>query len=143
MPAGTPVGLFAGHVFMGAPLRGDRLLALPPLVVRGVPIDLGINASASLGWSPSPTQAGLYAHTCGQGNLVAEWRVPDHVPPFAVLVAVSDGPLLESTPLCWNFDLHCVRGLYTLDDDENAPARVHGGRYAWFCNAIRSQQGNA
>ena len=24
-----------------------------------------------------------------------------------------------------------------------APARVYGGRYAWFCNAIRSQQGNA
>ena len=118
VPAGIPVGLFSGHVFMGTVLRGDRVLALPPVRAHGVYVDLGVDASAALGRFPSPTQAGLYSHVCNPGTLVAEWREVTHVPSFPVLVAVTDRRLHENVPLCWNFDLHCVHGCYTLDDSD-------------------------
>ena len=57
VPAGTPVGLFAGHVFVGSAERGDFLVALPPVVTRGGPLHLGVDAAASLARFPSPTLA--------------------------------------------------------------------------------------
>ena len=81
-----------------------------------------------LAGSPSPTQAGLYSHTCAPGTLVAEWREIEHAPPFSVLVAVSaDGRLHENAPLCWNFDLHCVQGCYALDDADGQDWCADGG----------------
>ena len=118
VPAGIPVGLFSCHVFMGTVLRGDRVLALPPVRAHGVSVDLGVDASAALGRFPSPTQAGLYYHSCNSGTLVAEWREITYVLSFSVLVAVTDGQLHENEPLCWNFDLHCTHGGYALDDSD-------------------------
>ena len=89
VPAGTPVGLFAGHVFVGPAVRGDYVVALPPMATRGGPLHLGVDAAASLARYPSPSQAGLYAHACDGGSLVAEWRALDHRPSFSVLVAVA------------------------------------------------------
>ena len=106
VPAGTPVGLFAGHVFVGPAVRGDYVAALPPIATSGGPLHLGVDAAASLARFPSPSQAGLYAHACAGGNLVAEWRALDHRPSLSVLVAVTDVALLKQSTLSWNFDLH-------------------------------------
>ena len=59
VPAGIPVGLFTGHVFMCSTLRGDLVLGLPPVRMHGVSVDLGVDASATLGQCPSPVQASL------------------------------------------------------------------------------------
>ena len=118
VPAGTPVGLFAGHVIVGPAARGDFVVALPPIATRGGPLHLGVDAAASLARFPAPTHAGLYAHACAGGNLVAEWRALDHSPSFSVLVAVAGDVLQEQSPLSWNFDLHCVGDSYTLGDND-------------------------
>ena len=127
VPAGTPVGLFAGHVFVGPAERGDFLVVLPPVATRGGPLRLGVDAAASLARFPSPTHAGLYAHACEGGNLVAEWRALDLRPPFSVLVAVAGGELPERSALSWNFDLHCVGGSYTLGDEDGQEWCAAGG----------------
>jgi hypothetical protein len=38
VPAGTMVGLFSGHVFLGVGARGTRTIPLPPVVVRGAAV---------------------------------------------------------------------------------------------------------
>ena len=125
VPAGSPVGLFAGHVFVGPAVWGDFLVAVPPTAVRGV--HLGVDAAASLARFPAPTHAGLYAHACAGGNLAAEWRALDHSPSFSVLVAVAGDVLQEQSPLSWNFDLHCVGDSYTLGDDDGRDWCAAGG----------------
>ena len=127
VPAGTPVGLFAGHVFVGPAARGDFLVAVQPIATRGGPLHLGVDAAASLALFPAPSHAGLCAHACAGGNLVAEWRALDHSPSFSVLVAVADGVILERSTLCWNFDLHCVGDSYTLGDDDGQDWCAAGG----------------
>ena len=127
IPAGTPVGLFTGHVYMGLTLRGDRSLGLPPVRIHDISVNLGIDSSATLGRFPSPIQASLFTHVCGQGNLVAEWRELDCSPAFEILVALSDGHLHENVPLCWNFDLHCIQDQYTLDDEDGQTWCAEGG----------------
>ena len=127
VPAGTPVGLFAGHVFVGPAVRGDYVVALPPVATRGGSLHLGVDAAASLARFPSPSQAGLYAHACVGGNLVADWGALDHSPSFSVLVAVAGDVLQEQSPLSWNFDLHCVGDSYTLGDDDGRDWCAAGG----------------
>ena len=95
--------------------------------MHGVSVDLGVNASAALGRFPSPIQTSLFAHVCGQGSLVAEWRELDCSPSFEILVAISDGQLHEDVPLCWNFDLHCLRDQYTLGDRDGQDWCADGG----------------
>ena len=127
VPAGTPVGLFAGHVVVGPAVRGDFLVAVPPISVRGVPLHLAIDATASLARFPAPTHAGLYAHACDGGNLVAEWRALDRSPSFSVRVAVAGDVLPEQSFLTWDFDLHCVGDSYTLGDDDGRDWCAAGG----------------
>ena len=127
MTAGTPIGLFVGHVFVGPASRGDFLVALPPIATRGGPLHLGVDAAASLALFPAPSHAGLYAHDCEGGNLVAEWRAIDHRLPLSVLVAVAEVDLHERVQLSWNFDHHCVDGSYTLGDDDGQDWCAAGG----------------
>ena len=129
VPAGVPVGLFAGHVLVGPVLRGDYLVALPPVPARGGVLRLGVDAAASLARFPAPSNAGLYTHDCEQGNLrvVAEWHALDSLP-FSVLVAVSDAELRERAQLCWNFDHHGVDDVsYTLGDEDGQDWCAAGG----------------
>ena len=127
MTAGTPIGLFVGHVFVGPASRGDFLVALPPIATRGGPLHLGVDAAASLARFPALSHAGLYTHDCEGGNLVAEWRAIDHRPPLSVLVAVAEVDLPGQAQLRWNFDLHCVDGSYTLGDDDGQDWCAAGG----------------
>ena len=127
IPAGTPVGLFTGHVYMGLTLRGDRSLGLPPVRVHGVTVNLGLDSSAELGRFPSPVQAGLYKHVCEHDTLVAEWRELDCSPAFEILVALAGNHMHEGDLLCWNFDLHCMQDQYTLGDQDGQAWCADGG----------------
>jgi hypothetical protein len=127
VPSGTPLGLFASHIFSGPYHRGDHYIVMPPVPSRGEPRQFCVDAAAALMCFPSPTQAGMYAHACINGTLRAECRHIDHDPPFAVLVALADGPLHEHTVLSWNFDLISLGDGYTLGDDDGQDWCAYGG----------------
>ncbi len=71
----------------------------------------------------------MYAHACVNGILRAraERCHIDHDPPFAVLVALADGPLPEHTILSCFFDLHSIGDSYTPGDEDGQDWCAYGG----------------
>jgi hypothetical protein len=73
LPAGTPIGLFAGHVTLDWHRRDATTLPLPTIPIHGVEVHLSIHASALMRRSPSPITAALFNHHCNEPTLHSTW----------------------------------------------------------------------
>lgn len=109
--AGTPVGIFSGHVVTEWHRRDTNTLPLPPLHIHGVCTRLSVHASASVGRAPTPTNAALYNHHCTEPTLRGEWWTAGQIP---CLVAVSVYDLVPGDRLTWNFNQHDPTAPYAM-----------------------------
>jgi hypothetical protein len=98
--AGTPVGIFSGHVVTEWHRRDTNTLPLPPLHTHGVCTRLSVHASASVGRSPNPTNAALYNHHCTEPTLRGEWWTTGQIP---CLVALSVYDLVPGDLLFYSY----------------------------------------
>ena len=109
--AGTPVGIFSGHVVTEWHRRDTHTLPLPPIQIHGVCTRLSVHASASVGRSPNPTNAALYNHHCTEPTLRGEWWTTGQIP---CLVALSVYDLVPGDRLTWNFNQHDPPAPYAM-----------------------------
>ncbi len=97
--AGTPVGIFSGHVALEWHRRDTNTLPLLPFAIHGVCTRMTMHASASVGRAPAPTVAALYNHHCTEPTLWGEWWTAGQIP---CLIAASIYDLVPGDRLSWN-----------------------------------------
>ena len=111
LPAGTPVGLFAGHVTLDWHRRDITTLPLPTFPIHGVEVRLSIHASALMRRSPSPITAALFNHHCNEPTLHSTWWLDGQIP---CLIALTSRDLYPGDRLSWNFNLHDPTAPYAM-----------------------------
>ena len=103
VPAGTLVGLFSGHIFIGAGARGTRTISIPPAAGAAAALQLAVDGAARSSRFPSAAEAALYSHSCTAATVVGTWWMDGPVP---CLVAHTSRRLTQLDRLVWDLDAH-------------------------------------
>jgi hypothetical protein len=98
IPAGTLVGLFSGHIFLGAGVRGTRTISIPPAAAAAAAWRLAVDGAARSSRFPSAVVAALYSHPCSEATVTGScW----HDGPVPCLLAHTVRDLRPTDRLAW------------------------------------------
>jgi hypothetical protein len=134
IPAGSLVGLFSGHLFVGTGVRGTRTISIPPGAAVPGALHLAVDGAARSSRFPSAAEAALYGHSCTTATVVGSWWFDGPVP---CLVAHASRTLLPGDCMTWDLDT-CSSAGYTSSHAEARAWRRAGNRTVrCSCNAPR------
>ena len=134
IPAGTLVGLFSGHIFVGDGVRGTSTLSIPPGTAGPGALHLAVDGAAWSSRFPSTMVAALYSHSCAAATVTGSWWFDGRVP---CLLAHTSRDLLPGDRLTWDLDA-CSSVGYTSSHAEALAWRRAGNRTVrCSCNAPR------
>jgi hypothetical protein len=132
--AGTLVGLFSGHIFVGAGVRGTSTLSIPPGAAGLGALPLAVDGAARSSRFPSAVEAALYEHSCATATVTGSWWFEGPVP---CLIAHTSRDLRPGDRLTWDLDA-CSSVGYTSSHAEARAWRRAGNRTVHCsCNAPR------
>jgi hypothetical protein len=114
VPAGTVLGLFAGTIRVGTPLRGLAVLPLPAAPLGDPAVRFFVDGELRASCCRSFGDAVLYMHACVNPTVEGEWWLGGPVP---CLVARAARYLCFPDELCWDFNAHGGSG-YSASLDE-------------------------
>lgn len=134
VPAGALVGLYSGHIFIGAGARGTRIISIPPAAGAAAALQLAVDGAARSSRFPSAVEAALYGHSCSAPTVAGSWWHDGLVP---CLLAHTVRELHQGDCLVWNLDACSLDG-YTSSHAEARAWRRSGNRTVrCSCNAPR------